>query len=234
MTSAQVKQFWSPRVLPCCRGAELSSARVHTQPDDVATGLAAMRDSIEYILESGYTSWSLENVSTPIVRDLLNEYTTQSPEEIAWCTVDCVDYGVPQNRRRLIAGPPKMIQYLRETPVKRISIAQAFHNAGAPLPAQYIKNGTRSRKGTACIRSVHEFAHTVTASHPLTFCDADGTTVRCLTVQETAILQGFPKEWMLPTGQRSGIRALGNAVPPPLGAAIMNAACAARRAQTTH
>jgi hypothetical protein len=35
---------------------------------------------------------------------------------------------------------------------------------------------------------------------------------------------GFPPGWQLPLGSRNGIRAVGNAVPVPLAAAIMRAA----------
>ena len=48
--------------------------------------------------------------------------------------------------------------------------------------------------------------------------------MRCLTVAESARLMGFPPGWQLPLGSRNGIRAVGNAVPVPLAAAIMRAA----------
>ena len=64
-------------------------------------------------------------------------------------------------------------------------------------------------------------AFTITASHPLLWCDRDGSTVRCLTVAESALLMGFPPGWQLPSGSRVGLRAVGNAVPPPLAHAVM-------------
>ena len=69
-------------------------------------------------------------------------------------------------------------------------------------------------------------AFTVTASHPLVWCLRDGTTVRCVTVAESALLMGFPPGWQLPQGSRAGLRAVGNAVPPPLAQAVMLAAVA--------
>jgi len=206
---------------PC---TELSNACAKTSPN-LEKGLDGIRGALDFILQHHYTSWSLENVSTPTVRNVIQEYVDKAPQLISYTTVDAVDLGVPSTRRRLIAGPPKMIHRLRETPVRRISIAQAFRDAGVALPAQYIKNSTRTKSGRACVRSVHGPAHTVTASHPLTWCDADGLTIRCLNITDTSIIQGFPAEWFLPTGSRNGIRALGNAVCPPVAAAIMTAAC---------
>lgn len=92
------------------------------------------------------------------------------------------------------------------------------------LPAQYIKNNTRTRKGAKCIRSVEGPSHTQLASHPLTWAHVDGSTVRCLTVKETALIQGFPSKWILPMGSRNGIRGVGNAVVPCVAEAIMKAA----------
>jgi site-specific DNA-cytosine methylase len=208
---------------PC---TELSSAKRGASSETVIDdGKDAIRQALQVVLDYKYTSWSFENVSTPTVRELLDEFVHRAPDLVAYTTVDAADLGAPTTRRRLIAGPPAMIQRLRETPVHRVSVADAFAAAAVNLPAQYIKNNTRSRDGSACIRSVSSQAHTQTASHPLTWCHADGRTVRCLTVEETAIIQGFPQKWMLPTGSRAGIRGLGNAVAPPVARAVMLAAC---------
>ena len=66
--------------------------------------------------------------------------------------------------------------------------------------------------------------HFVTASHPLIWCTRAGAPVRCLTVAESAALMGFPPDWKLPLGSRAGLRAVGNAVPPPLARAVMSCA----------
>lgn len=216
---------------PC---TELSNARSHTSAHGIQVGLDGIRRALDFILQRQYTSWSLENVSTPAVRKALQKYVDVAPQLVAYTNIDAADFGVPTTRRRLIAGPPALIHRLRETPAHRVSVAEAFRAAGIALPASYIKNNTRSRNGCPCIRSVHGPAHTATASHPLTWCKSDGTTVRCLTVAESAVIQGFPSHWLLPYGSRAGIRAVGNAIPPPLGAAIMKAACGAKLEMSTH
>jgi len=113
--------------------------------------------------------------------------------------------------------------------VTRLTVATAFENAGLALPSTHIKSNTNNRDGTPCCRSVQQQAFTVTASHPLTWADAHGATVRCLNVQESAVLMGFTPTWKLPEGSRLGIHAVGNAVPPPLAAAIMHCAIDAAR-----
>ena len=156
-------------------------------------------------------------------------YKRQHPDRVAHLTLDAADYGVGSNRVRLIASTPAVIRALKEMPVQRVSVAEALAAAGLPLPAEYIKSNTSNRDGTPCVRSTQQPGFTVTASHPLIWCTRAGATVRCLTVAESAALMGFPPEWKLPLGSRAGLRAVGNAVPPPLAKAVMTCAVTAAR-----
>ena len=174
-----------------------------------------VRFSLDLVVEKGYSNWSLENVSTPQMRALLDEYCERYPDKMAYTTLDAADYGVPQNRVRLIAANPATIRLMRQQPVRRVTVSDAFAAAGFALPATHIKSNTSNRDGSPCIRSVQQQAHTVTASHPHTWCRQDGTTVRCLTPAECALLQGFPGNWRLPTGSRLGIRPCQPPYPSP-------------------
>ena len=170
----------------------------------------------------------MENVATPAVVACVAELARQHPDRVAHLTLDAADYGVGSNRVRLIASTPAVIRALKEMPVQRVSVADALAAAGLPLPAEYIKSNTSNRDGTPCMRSTQQPAFTVTASHPLIWCTRAGATVRCLSVAESAALMGFPPDWKLPLGSRAGLRAVGNAVPPPLARAVM--ACATKAA----
>jgi len=180
--------------------------------------------SVQLVLERGYASWSLENVAVPSVVACVAELARQHPARVAYVVLDGADYGVPSSRVRLLASTPAVVRALKQTPVRRVSVADAFAAAEVPLPADFLKSNTTSRDGGACVRSVQQPAFTVTASHPLVWCTRDGATLRCLTVAESALLMGFPAGWRLPRGSRVGLRAVGNAVPPPLAQAVMGCA----------
>jgi site-specific DNA-cytosine methylase len=211
---------------PC---TALSKARAGSASGaDVEGGLELLRFSLDLVLEKGYSNWSLENVSTVTTRGLLDAYVARHPDKIAHATFDAADYGTPQTRVRLIASTPATVKLMKQEPVHRVSVADAFAAAGLRLPAAHLKSNTCSRDGTPCVRSVQGQSFTVTASHPLTWCQPDGATIRCLTPSECALLQGFPSDWRLPAGSRLGIRAAGNAIPPPMAAAIVR--CALRAA----
>ena len=213
---------------PC---TSLSKARAGSaSAASVAAALDAVRWCVQLVLDKGYTSWSMENVATPAVLACVAELARQHPDRVAHLTLDAADYGVGSNRVRLIASTPAVIRALKEMPVQRVSVAEAFAAAGLPLPADYIKSNTSNRDGTPCMRSVQQPAFAVTASHPLIWCTRAGDTVRCLTVVESAVLMGFPPDdWKLPLGSRAGLRAVGNAVPPPLARAVMICAVTAAR-----
>ena len=200
---------------PC---TSLSKARAGSaSATSVAAALDAVRWCLNLVLAKGYVSFSLENVATPAVQSLVAEYTQRHPDRIAAVVLDAADYSIASNRVRLIVSTPGVVRRLKEMPVQRVSVADAFAAAELPLPAEFLKSNTSNRDGTPCVRSVQQPSFCVTASHPHVWCDRAGVTVRCLTPSESAVLMGFPRSWRLPLGSRVGMKAVGNAVrcPPP-------------------
>ena len=207
---------------PC---TELSSARMNATTADIESGLGMLKWCLDLVLGRGDWSGSLENVSTIQTRALLQEYAEKYPRRVSYATLDAVDFGAAQTRLRLIAGPPKLINALKEMPAaRRISVREAFANRGLETPSQHFKNQTRARGGGPSIRSCEGQSFTVCASHALTWCNRDGTSVRVMTSAESAILMGFPSKWRLPHGARVSQRAVGNALCVEMSKAIVEAA----------
>ena len=209
---------------PC---TELSPAKYNASQNDVATGVRMLEWALDLFIGRGECSWSLENVSTPTTRKVLADYKSRFPDKVDFATLDAADFGAPQTRVRLIAAPPRLIKLLQQMPsARRVSVREAFSAAGLEVAADAFKNQTRNRDGTPCLRSVEEQSFTVCASHALTWCNREGKTLRVMNAKESAVLMGFTPNWRLPTGSRTGQRAVGNALCVSMSTAIAQAAIA--------
>ena len=209
---------------PC---TELSPAKYNATLTDVATGVGMLQWALDLFLERGDHSWSIENVSTPTTRKVLTDYKSRFPGVVDFATLDAADFGSPQTRVRLIAAPPRLIKLLQQMPsARRVSVREAFSAAGLEAAADAFKNQTRNRDGTPCLRSVEEQSFTVCASHALTWCSREGKTLRVMSAKESSVLMGFTPNWRLPTGSRTGQRAVGNALCVSMATAIAQAAIA--------
>jgi len=127
-------------------------------------------------------------------------------------------------RKRTICSTPELIKRLRELPIKRATVKDAFQNLGYEIPAEFIKNQTRSRDGVPCVRSIECHSFTVCSSHGLTWCDRIGKTVRVMTPRESAILMGISPNWVLPTGSRNGQKYVASSVCVHLSRSIIQVA----------
>tara|TARA_B100000780_G_scaffold94621_1_gene65865 strand:+ start:76 stop:1059 length:984 start_codon:yes stop_codon:yes gene_type:complete len=215
---------------PC---TELSVARRCTNTD-ITGGLEMLRWAVHYVLGRNDCSWSLENVPTKATRAFMAELVAAHPERVAYGVFDSADFGAPQSRQRLIAGPPRLIRMLQGIPcARRVSVRDAFNSAGKELPAAYCKNQTRSQSGGPTMRPVETQSFTVCAGHALTWCDAGGSTVRVMTARDSATLMGFPEKWALPKGSRAAQRAVGNAMCITLSKAIVLSAVAIQNGEAS-
>ena len=130
---------------PC---TELSIARRGDDKANIEAGLSMIKWAVRLVLERSDQSWSLEQVPTKATRLLMTELATAHPEQIAYGVFDSADFGAPQTRLRLIAGPPRLIRMLQAIPCARhVSMRDAFEKVGAEVPAPRCKNQTRSQAG---------------------------------------------------------------------------------------
>ena len=210
---------------PC---TALSRARAGSATaEQLDGGIEHLRWSMQTAI-AHFASFSVETVAVPQTRALMDEQVKAHPDRFAYHEVECADYGVPQTRRRLIAGTPQMIARLKASPLsQRVSVADAF---GGNPPAPYVKNTTaRGLDGGArCTRSCTQPSFTVCGARSLSWSDAEGKTVRCMPASELAVLQTLPRDWVLPKRTRAATLAVGNAVPSRLASSIMRAATGER------
>ncbi len=146
----------------------------------------------------------------------------------AWCGIlDAADYGTPQHRRRAIliaarwpVGPPAPTHGPRRSS-PHVTMAEAL---GVPASAT-VNTGRDWKPGKS-----RDHAQRIPCDRPAPTVDGRGVWrlelnrrwVRNLTPGDMAMLQGFPRSWPWRGGIASQRRQIGDAVPPPLAAAILD------------
>lgn len=215
---------------PPCQ--KLSQANRRATSDDVDASLSLVRWYLDFVVAARPRTWTMEQVGVPAVRDVLRRARDAHPEVVDFLVVDVSDFGVPQNRRRVLAGPPALVERLR----KRTASAPASVRDLVPdAPATHVQSTTtntpvrgeadrthRPLRPEEHVRAVDGPSYTILARQAPWWCDARGTRLRRLTPQECALVQTFPPEYNLSRVRTTAAqRIVGNAVPPRLAADVM-------------
>lgn len=201
----------------------LSRARAGTRVDETASALSLVEWTISFLTELQKRPgqqpflWVLENVAHRELQLLLDQ--KRSDTDLAFTVLDMGAVSkVPQVRRRLLAGSPRLIHRLVALPKLPPTPATSVLNPEAVAPADALKSTASAIHDgirTPCVRSLHQPAFCVVASHPHVLCtNSDAKTVRVCTIREQAALQTFPESFVFASNSRQAVAAIGNAVPP--------------------
>jgi DNA (cytosine-5)-methyltransferase 1 len=156
--------------------------------------------------------------------------------------LDAADFGVPQNRKRLfVVGLRKRRQIAVWPTVRRHVPARTFlERDGAWEPIRSKPMGVqarvhlgrdRNKLGRTFLlqqvsrggrRALERPIGTITCARTHWHL-VDGDMIRPLSIRELARAQGFEDTFALPESVTIGTRLVGNAVPPPLAAAVVRA-----------
>ena len=221
---------------PPCQ--KLSQANRRVEESDVTHSLSLVQWYIDTILCLHPASWSMEQVNVPAIRSLLDQARETHPGHIDYMVVDVADFGVPQNRRRIVAGLPSLIDHLRQRLKQDSRHKTCVRDVIPNAPGSHIQSTTtntpvRDYTGRAIshrplrpdehIRSIDGTSYTILARNAPWWSDEHGTRIRRLTTGECALIQTFPSSYDFSSVRASaGQRVVGNAVPPILAYFIMN------------
>jgi DNA (cytosine-5)-methyltransferase 1 len=140
--------------------------------------------------------------------------------------VDCgvlraEDYGVPQARRRglLIASRVRAVRLPSPTHLTPVTMGEALGiDDCRVLVSNYGSNGDPAKRGR---RRLDQLAPTMTGKCGRNRWEWPDGTSRTMTVQEAAVLQGFRADYPWQGGSIQQQQQVGDAVPPPLAAAVL-------------
>lgn len=158
---------------------------------------------------------------------------------VAHQVVNAQDYGVPQDRRRLIVQALRHREPIAIVPTTaRVGVGSAidqaaggWHQVASKTPGMAARMREAARRAPGpCLwanvdsargRRLDEPAPTMTTRSAGQWYLIDGPRCRMLNVRELARIQGFPDSYMLPAARTLAGRLLGNSVPVPMARAIV-------------
>ena len=189
---------------------------------------------LKFAMDSGASSWTMEQVATPIVRATLEKL--RSPKSLyrnrfSYTVVNLSKLGVPQFRKRLIAGPPDLIARLRRMNYRMRSVRDVVPTPlGTHVRHELETSATKRQRVDAqgnayfgykrytdddCCTPTSGPAWTVTARHGLQWANpGTGAKLIRMTPLEVALLQTFPPTYKLGARVGDARRGVGNALPP--------------------
>ena len=224
---------------PPCQRISCLSAVSDSGHHNVEGGVSLVNWFVAFVHRLKPTTWSMEEVPHQQLTGALGMAHQFHPKMLDFVpSLTMSDYGVPQHRKRCIAGTPKLVERLRTdasvradapvlsavlTPPEGATICMA----STGKQPNYSKNvahadGTYTNDTIRrCMRSVHEVAWTCLARAPHCWCAPDFRKVRWFTVREMGTLQTFPTTYKFGTHTQTAIIGIGNAVPPRFARMVM-------------
>jgi len=231
---------------PCTK---LSNAKVMSQrsegviEDGIEDGLSLVNWYLDFVERIAPTTWSMEQVDVKQVRDTLDSRKRKQGWLYDFRTFQFADFGVPQTRKRLIAGTPWMIGRLANDESLRVSKFATIRDA-VPFPpegAMYVRSNWHRKADQTLTeeaadgrfinadaesrcRILDEACWTCMSGHALAWWDSKFELVRCLNIEETMAMQTFRPDFKFPpkTKESDKLRGIGNAVPPLFAKVFMS------------
>lgn len=219
------------------RGEAISTRMEHPEGAQAAS---LVEWYLQFALLSSFTTWTMEQVPSPVVLRIAERMKRDHACQFAYEIIDMACFGVPQHRKRLIAGSPSIIDRIRRLRLlNRIkSVADVIRKPrgthirnGKCWVAWSVETGYCKAGVYQNMRSITKPAYTVVTNGDLRWVTprSGSCTWKKLTVREIATLQTFPANYSLPVRSTLARMQIGNAVPPLFAKALMDAApfCAA-------
>ena len=220
--------FWLHGSPPCTK---VSKANQQRRADEQEEGLELVRWFVHFAMSSRAQVWSMEQAGTPIVLKVMQELREQHANRFDFDVFDLYEHGVPQHRRRLIAGSPRVVAGLKRLPPLHRCVRDVLDPRGThirngvykvntkllgvdPVTGRNLWHYEEHDADDYCV-PVNGPSHTVLAHRCLTWA-WPGTeyTLEVMTAREAACLQTFPPDYPLHPKKVQALRGVGNALPP--------------------
>lgn len=226
---------------PCQTVSGLQCIQKDGIKKSINVGMDLVNWCLKMVVELAPNSWSFEQVSHPEIIGVMRFFKYLYPDVISYSRVNFAEYGVAQNRIRMLAGSPGIMETFLTNPLLRASpphvsdllvvpdnaVWQRASVGKTPNPKATVLNSDGSYSNSSIrwdVRTIHEVSWTCTARHPHAYLTADYKHIRDQTPRETATLQSFPESYRISASKPNKTKeqkAVGNAIPPLIARKLM-------------
>lgn len=163
------------------------------------------------------TTWSLEEVGHPLVREFLEA------QSVTFATFDFAAYGVPQTRKRILAGSPHLVERLRSNVALRVTAPVAPLDVLKPPPNAALIRASGGKNVPKFYRRLDVPTWCLLTTAKPYYLDAAANRIRPLSCSELLVLQTFPASYVMPgVLEADRVRMIGNAVPPLIAKKLLS------------
>ena len=129
--------YWHLHGSPPC--TKLSSMNHRAKENETQDALSIVSWFFDLVIKSRPMSWSFEQVPHKGIISMLCDLKKKRPDIFDFEVINCVNFGIPQFRRRLIAGSPFVIMTLRQSQEKKkVSVRVNHRCSNRCLPYNFI------------------------------------------------------------------------------------------------
>lgn len=187
-------------------------------------GMELVKWYLEFATRINPDTWTFENVRSPAIR----EYMTQN--QIPHGYFNFVKYGVPQTRKRCLAGTPSIIHTFKSDASLRVGTPCTPADVLNPPPTAVLIRASGGKNIEYFYRSVHEPTWAILCACKPVYVAEDRSCVRVMHMREILRLQTFPDSYRMQSSGCLGmlgteadrVRLVGNAVPPMIARKLMS------------
>ena len=208
---------------PCNEYSSANTKLAKNPPTDINRNFFHFLDKIVALQPMTFTGENVDGVLLGAKKKYFNEVINALKKlenyEFQYKVMNAIYYGVPQNRTRLLVigkrrdvaqGIPIEFPKPNYAGADKLRLKNVMPHITLYKPGQF---------GKKAIHNSH-FMCTITASNNILLYDGEW---RRMTISEAKFFMGFPQNFKLVSKAfTTNMRLLGNAVPPPMMAAVMN------------
>jgi site-specific DNA-cytosine methylase len=190
------------------------------------SGMQLVEWYVDFARRVSPTTWTFENVRAPEIKELFVR------TNISHGYFNFVNYGVPQTRKRCLAGSTHIIREFQSDPSLRTHPQLSPIDVLSPPPQATFIRASGGKCTESFYRSLSEPTWSLLCACKPVYVSKERSCVRVMHIQELLTLQTFPSSYRMKSRghlsllgtEADRVRLVGNAVPPRIAEMLVSIA----------